>query len=70
MDRVISNTSPLYYLNKIGLLDCLPKLFGSIWVPEAVVRELAAGKQQGCQVPDLQSLAWVSIINPSHSPSE
>jgi len=37
---VVSNTSPLNYLILIGEVSLLPKLFGSVLVPEAVVREL------------------------------
>ncbi len=34
---VISNTSPLQYLHQAGLLDLLPRLFGRVIVPQAVV---------------------------------
>ena len=37
---VLSNTSPLYFLNKIGKLNILKLLFGEIYIPEAVVNEL------------------------------
>lgn len=37
----VSNCSPLRYLIAIGQADLLPEIFGSIAVPDAVVRELS-----------------------------
>lgn len=36
----IVNTSPIFYLNRLGLLDILKKLYGVITIPEAVKDEL------------------------------
>ena len=36
-DRVISKTSPLFYLHRLRHLDLLQKLYQQIIVPEAVV---------------------------------
>lgn len=58
---VISNTSPLLYLHQIRELPLLAKLYRKILVPEAVVRELAAGGKQGVDTPDLARLSWVEI---------
>ena len=33
------NTSPLFYLHRLGLLKILHQLYGNITVPEAVVKE-------------------------------
>lgn len=44
MPEAISNTSPLLYLYRSGLLEWLPALFGQVWVPGAVVRELKQGR--------------------------
>ena len=38
--KVVSNSSPLCYLRLIDAIHLLPKMFGEILVPEAVVREL------------------------------
>jgi predicted nucleic acid-binding protein len=43
MSDVISNTSPMLYLHRIGVLDWLPKMFGEIWIPYAVVHEFKEG---------------------------
>ncbi|NJL28139.1 MAG: DUF3368 domain-containing protein [Thermoanaerobaculia bacterium] len=58
---VISNTSPLLYLHQIRQLPLLTKLYQRILVPEAVVRELAAGAKRGVDVPDLTRVPWVEI---------
>ena len=46
-EMVISNTSPLFYLYRLRHLDLLQKLYQRIIVPEAVVNELQAGRDQG-----------------------
>ena len=43
-ERVISNTSPLFYLHRLRQLDLLQRLYQRILVPEAVVEELHAGR--------------------------
>jgi predicted nucleic acid-binding protein len=58
---VISNTSPLLYLHQIRQLPLLAKLYQRILVPEAVVRELAAGAKQGVDTPDLTKVPWIEI---------
>ena len=47
MLQTISNTSPLLYLYRIGLIDRLPEIFGEIWTPEAVKVELMVGDKSG-----------------------
>lgn len=56
---VISNTSPLFYLHRIGQLELLRQLYGTIVVPDAVVAEINAGAAQGEDVPDLLGLNWL-----------
>ena len=50
-ERVISNTSPLFYLHRLRRLDLLQRLYQQVLVPEAVVDELNAGRDQGEDVP-------------------
>jgi predicted nucleic acid-binding protein len=64
MPEAISNTSPLLYLHRTGVLEWLPRLFSEIWVPGAVVRELKEGQLRGYDVPDLKGCGWVQIIEP------
>ena len=70
MPIAISNTSPLLYLHKIESIDWLRTLFDSIWVPKAVVIELAEGQQRGFDVPDLAVYPWLQIIESVTIPPE
>lgn len=68
--NAISNTSPLLYLYRIGAIDFLPKLFEQVWIPQAVVNELALGKALGYEVPDPTDYDWLITVNPKAIPSE
>lgn len=57
----VSNTSPLFYLHRLGQLDLLPQLYGSIRVPAEVVRELERGRTAGYGAPDVSLLEWVTV---------
>jgi predicted nucleic acid-binding protein len=65
LSEVICNTSPIQYLYQLGLLDLLRKLSPKIIVPSAVVDEIAAGKNMGVSLPDLNTLDWVMICRPA-----
>ena len=58
---VISNTSPIFYLHRLRLLDLLQKLYQEIIVPKAVVAELEAGRRQGEDAPEIDSYEWIKI---------
>jgi len=70
MAEAISNTSPLFYLHQIGALDWLPRLFSDVWISNAVLQELAAGKRQGCDVPEFGVRTWIRVVDPQRLPSE
>jgi len=70
MPRAISNTSPLLYLYRGGLLEWLPQLFSEIWIPKAVVLELQEGQQRGYDVPTPGDYAWLQVVEPKSVPSE
>ncbi len=53
MSEAISNTSPMLYLHRIGVIEWLSELFGAVWIPQAVVEELAEGRERGYDVPEL-----------------
>ena len=40
MSLVVADTSPIFYLLSIGHIDLLPQLFGKVFVPDAVHKEL------------------------------
>jgi len=58
---VISNTTPFISLSAVGKLELLPKLYGKITVPKAVVQELNAGGP--ILVPNVVELSRVSIVD-------
>ena len=60
-DLVISNTSPLFYLHRLRRLDLLQKLYQRLIVPEAVVDELRAGRDQGEDAPDIADHDWIEV---------
>jgi predicted nucleic acid-binding protein len=70
MREAISNTSPLLYPYRIGIVKWLPKLFGEVWTPTAVVKELEEGRERGYDVPDPRDYDWLRIVEPHAVPSE
>ena len=70
MPGSITNTSPLLYLGRIGALGWLDQLFGTIWVPSAVLGELDEGRALGFEVPDTKDLLWLKTVDPKSTPSE
>jgi predicted nucleic acid-binding protein len=67
--EVISNTSPLLYLYRIRKLEWLTQLFSEVWVPGAVVEELAEGRRRGYDVPKIEDLD-IRVVAPRALPSE
>jgi predicted nucleic acid-binding protein len=61
MPEVICNTSALQYLHQLGLLHLLRDLYGAVTVPEPVAREIAAGREQGVNLPDLTASPWIRL---------
>ena len=70
MSEAISNTSPLLYLYRVGVLDWLPRLFNEIWIPNAVSLELGEGQRRGYDVPEPGDYGWLQVIDPHALPSE
>ncbi len=56
--RVISNTSPLLYLYRIGEINLLKSLYGRLCVARQVVDELVDGVDN---VPSVESYDWIEI---------
>ncbi len=44
---VVSDTTPIISLMKAGRLELLHKLFGTVYIPEAVYQELTENKSGG-----------------------
>lgn len=61
MRKVISNTTPIICLLKIGKLDLLRELYGKILIPRAVYLEIEAGKEKDYYT-DVSKLDWIEIM--------
>ena len=70
MPPAISNTSPLLYLYRAGIIDWLSQLFTEVWTPGAVIEELAEGRRRGYDVPTLDVLGWIEVVEPESMPHE
>jgi predicted nucleic acid-binding protein len=63
---VVSDTSPLNYLILIDAIDGLPKLYGRVYVPPAVLTELLAPGAPGLVSTWVQHLpAWLQVQAPA-----
>lgn len=65
MKAVISDTSPINYLVRIGEIEVLPAIFGTVLVPPAVIAELKHPQAP----PELQAWiqnppAWLQVCPP------
>jgi predicted nucleic acid-binding protein len=64
LPEVVCNTSPLQYLHHLEELHLLPTLAGRVIVPPAVVAELAAGRDRGVSLPEIEALDWIIVRQP------
>lgn len=62
-ETVIVNTSPLFYLHKLGCIYIFEKLYRNIVIPQAVVNELKEGKTVGEDVPAIEDYSWITVKN-------
>lgn len=60
MRRVVSNTTPIISLLKIGKLNLLKELYCRIIIPYAVYKELERGKNKAYYL-NLAALDWIDI---------
>jgi uncharacterized protein len=62
---VVSDSSPLFTLAKIGYLHLLKTIFGTLYIPNDVEQELAAKKSDD-EVPDILSMTsdWLVVRSP------
>ena len=60
---VISDTSPILNLARIGRLQLLPQLYGSVLIPSAVFEELTASKRDLLPAVDVSSEPWLIVAS-------
>jgi uncharacterized protein len=60
---IVSDTSPLLYLGRIGQLEVLPQLFSRVYIPEQVAVELDAGRDIHSDTPDPRQLSWARLVS-------
>ena len=60
MRKIISNTTPILSLLKIGKLNLLKELYGKVIVPTAVYEEVEKGREK-LYYQDLTQIDWLEI---------
>jgi len=56
---VVSDTTPLSELAKVGKLDILRDVFGEIIIPQEVYNEVTRGNHPA--VSEVESITWISV---------
>ncbi|MBK8985813.1 MAG: DUF3368 domain-containing protein [Chloroflexi bacterium] len=57
--KVVSNASPLINLARIGQLDLLPRIFGRLFIPEAVWQEVVVEGQGQPGAEEIRLANWI-----------
>ena len=57
----VCNTSPITNLAAIGQIELLSKLYGEVFVPDEVARELAEGAPEAPGFVDVAEVAWIHV---------
>ncbi|MGA0201504.1 MAG: DUF3368 domain-containing protein [Prochlorotrichaceae cyanobacterium] len=56
---IVSDTTPISELTKVGKLDLLPQLFGIVVIPQAVFDELSVGNHPAAKI--VADLTWLEV---------
>ncbi len=59
---IVSDSSPLISLARIGKLDLLHRLYGELLIPQAVWRELVVKGVGQSGVEEIKSAAWIKTV--------
>jgi uncharacterized protein len=62
---IITNTSPIYYLHQLGLLQLFEDIYGTVVTTSAVIQELNAGAAIGLSVPDVKTVSYIKVMDVS-----
>ena len=65
--KVFLNTSPIQYIHQLGLIHIIKELFGRVYVPAEVHEELNSGRKEGVELPNLEGMDFIKIIEPKVS---
>jgi hypothetical protein len=57
---IVSNTTPLSELAKVGQLNLLPEIFGRIIIPVEVYNEITTGNHPAVKA--VQSVEWIDVL--------
>ena len=61
MQKVVSNSSPIIHLAKIGKLSLLREYFNTIMVPESVLKECVAEGKDRKEVEAIKKAEWIRV---------
>ena len=61
MQKVVSNSSPIIHLAKIGKLSLLREYFNTIMVPESVFKECVAEGKDRKEVDAIKKAEWIRV---------
>ena len=61
MRKVIVNSTPLIILCTIGRLDILKALYGDIYIPNAVYKEVTAKQDSACMILKQEVGQWIHV---------
>ena len=62
MQTVISNSTPIIHLAKIGQLDLLKNFFGTITVPQMVWKECTSPGASRPEIESILSADWIKVV--------
>jgi predicted nucleic acid-binding protein len=63
MPQIVSNSSPLIHLSKIGQLNLLREFFGDIAIPRAVYEECITEGKQREEIAIIKNADWIHSYN-------
>lgn len=59
---VVSDTTPLISLLKVGHLDLLDKYFGEVQIPQAVFAELTSNKRFALEAEEIRNCPYIRVV--------
>lgn len=62
MQTVISNSTPIIHLAKIGRLDLLQQFFGTIIVPQMVWKECTSPGKRRPEIENILTADWIQVV--------